>query len=60
MIKIILLCFLYPFAIMGALVFYLFEKIEQLLWRFGEFSGLSNFFERMRKRYLKNIISKEV
>ncbi len=52
MIKIILLCFFYPFAVMGALVFYLFEKIEQLLWHFGNFSGFSNFFERARKKLL--------
>lgn len=51
MIKILLLCFLYPFAIIGALVFWFFEKIEWAIWHFGNFSGLSNLLERVREKY---------
>jgi hypothetical protein len=53
MFKIIALCFLYPFGLLFALLFSFFEKIEQILWHFGKFSGLSIFFERLRKKYLK-------
>lgn len=47
MLKILLLCFLYPFAILATLVFYIFEKAEKILEFFWKFSGFSIFVKRI-------------